>query len=218
MNDVAVSNLNARIEWLERQNLILKIIGLVVVFVFVLAFVIPKTNANDSEVAAQRFTLLSPDGKKCGYLGYDQETKNPRLSLGECGGSQEMIGLIIEKDSSSLVLDVFGFPRALLQTNRRQGNAILGLYGQPVSDGASGAAYMSSGNNQSAPQLFLDGREKGRLDLFINSKDYFRFSDDKAKTRFVINKPQNDNVALRFYDKTGANEIYRVTPKLSKSK
>lgn len=194
----------ARIERLERQNLILKIIGLTGLFILSALFVVNTTSARGSQVVAQKFIITDDNGKECGYLGFDPTTKNPRLSLKQCNGSMEQIGLLIEKDSASLRLDALGLPTAFMTANRAEGMAKLELNGQAGSPGgSSGVAYLSSGSTAVPPQFFLEGREKGRVDIW-GGRHYFRVQDSSSLTRFLIDKLSTDDVALHFYDKNGA--------------
>ena len=211
MKTIKSTDLTERVERLERQNLILKTIGLTGLFIASIFFVINSTAAKDSEIVAQKFTLISPDGKECGYLGYDSATKNPRLSLKQCGGTPEVIGLLIEKDSPSLRLDALGRPMAILSADKNTGSAQLMLESSVVSENSSGVAFLSSGNAAVAPQFFLEGREKGRIDLW-QGRDFFRIQDANNLKRFSIDKSNPDTIALHFFDKNGNTETYKVPP------
>jgi hypothetical protein len=212
MNDETFSSVDARIARLERQNLILKIVGFGALLFVAFNFGVGKKAVEETQIKAQKFVLVDAQGKECGYLGYDAESRNPRLSLKQCGGSNEQISLRYDNNSPMIMLDA-GLPRATLKADREQKMSILYLEGQQGSPGgSSGVARISSGSTATAPQFYLEGREKGRVDIWGNSRQSLRIQDDGSLTRFLINKTNPESIALRFYDKTGTRETFKVPP------
>lgn len=199
------TDLLTRVEKLERQNLILKVIGSAVLLFAAYSF---GSNQNfgfkdNTTITAQKFAIVNDKGKECGYLGYDAETQNPKLFFTDCGTDNERITLSTNKYVPALRLGGVG-STAILQggTEKPQnGNwnsqAILQLWAD-----YAGSASISSGDQQSAPQMLLDGKKKGSVQLFADG-DFFKIYDDGNKKRFSVRKTDRDAISLFFFDKDG---------------
>lgn len=216
MENEVFSEIEAKIKKLERQNIFLKIFGLIIVLVFGFAFVSHNTTAQQTEITAQKFKIVSPDGKNCGFLGFDPKSKNAQLSMTLCGGTNPEVKLFVDENNAVLNLNV-GNPMAILQATRKSGMSSLQLQSEPGTPGGTyGVSIMESGNKAVPPHLILDGRDKGRMEFFLNS-NYLKVEDDGRKTRMAIFKPHNDNLAIQFYSKFGIPN-HTVSPEASKKK
>lgn len=211
MNDTEFSSMNARIKRLERHNLILKIIGFAGLLFLAFNFGTGKNSVEETQIKAQKFVLMDEQGKECGYLGYDNEWKSPRLFLTDCGTNRERIDLNVRNYIPALILRGAA-STAILQGGSEDKQAILSLQAD-----YAGATSLQSGSRQSTPQLLLDGKEKGVVQLFADGEFFKIYDNDKNRRRFSIKKNEEDAVALYFFDKAG-KENYRVPAKPSETR